>query len=355
MKVTKAVIPAAGLGTRMLPISKSVPKEMLPIVDKPAIQYLVEEAVASGITDILIVTGRNKEAIENHFDHSLEYYERLEKSGKTKQLEELKAIANMANISFIRQKEARGLGHAVLCAKSFVGNDPFAVLYGDDIIFSRTPVTKQLIDVYSKFTLPVVGVKQVTEEQIVKYCSLKVDNIEDNVYRVWDMIEKPTPDKVFSLLSILGRVLLIPEIFPVLEKTAPGAGGEIQLTDAMCALGKRYGMLACEFEGTRYDLGSKLGFLMANLDKGLEHPETMAELRQVHQGRRGAVLSRRTLHRSTRRLPASWAVYRRKTIISTSHRPSRRAAPVCAGNSGRSSSKTTRSSRPATPARRAAG
>lgn len=179
-----------------------------------------EEAVASGITDILIVTGRNKEAIENHFDHSLEYYERLEKSGKTKQLEELKAIANMANISFIRQKEARGLGHAVLCAKSFVGNDPFAVLYGDDIIFSRTPVTKQLIDVYSKFTLPVVGVKQVTEEQIVKYCSLKVDNIEDNVYRVWDMIEKPTPDKVFSLLSILGRVLLIPEIFPVLEKTA---------------------------------------------------------------------------------------------------------------------------------------
>ncbi len=280
MKVTKAVIPAAGLGTRMLPISKSVPKEMLPIVDKPAIQYLVEEAVASGITDILIVTGRNKEAIENHFDHSLEYYERLEKSGKTKQLEELKAIADMANISFIRQKEARGLGHAVLCAKTFVGNDPFAVLYGDDIIFSNTPVTKQLIDVYNKFTLPVVGVKKVTEEQIVKYCSLKVDSIEDNVYRVWDMIEKPTPDKVFSLLSILGRVLLIPEIFPILEKTAPGAGGEIQLTDAMCALGKRYGMLACEFEGTRYDLGSKLGFLLANLDIGLEHPETMAELRK---------------------------------------------------------------------------
>ena len=279
-KIKKAIIPAAGLGTRVLPITKALPKEMLPIVDKPSIQYIVEECVAAGIEDILIILNRGKTVIEDHFDRAPELEQHLQKSGKGDILESVKAIANMANISFIRQKEARGLGHAVLCAKSFVGNDPFAVLYGDDIIFSRTPVTKQLIDVYSKFTLPVVGVKQVTEEQIVKYCSLKVDNIEDNVYRVWDMIEKPTPDKVFSLLSILGRVLLIPEIFPVLEKTAPGAGGEIQLTDAMCALGKRYGMLACEFEGTRYDLGSKLGFLMANLDKGLEHPETMAELRK---------------------------------------------------------------------------
>ena len=279
MKVTKAVIPAAGLGTRMLPISKSVPKEMLPIVDKPAIQYLVEEAVASGITDILIVTGRNKEAIENHFDHSLEYYERLEKSGKTKQLEELKAIANMANISFIRQKEARGLGHAVLCAKSFVGNDPFAVLYGDDIIFSRTPVTKQLIDVYSKFTLPVVGVKQVTEEQIVKYCSLKVDNIEDNVYRVWDMIEKPTPDKVFSLLSILGRVLLIPEIFPVLEKTAPGAGGEIQITDAMKTLARAAGMTGVDFIGERYDMGNKFDVARSYVEQAAAHPEIGEQFR----------------------------------------------------------------------------
>lgn len=278
MKVTKAVIPAAGLGTRMLPISKSVPKEMLPIVDKPAIQYLVEEAVASGITDILIVTGRNKGAIEDHFDHSPEYYERLEKSGKTKQLEELKSIASLANITFIRQKEARGLGHAVLCAKTFAGNDPFAVLYGDDIIFSKTPVTKQLMNVYDEFSLPAVGVKAVTKEQIVKYCSLKVENIRDNIYKVYDMIEKPSPDKIFSMLSILGRVLLTPDIFPILENTAPGAGGEIQLTDAMRELCVKSGMSACEFEGTRYDLGSKLGFLLANIDAGLEHPETRSEL-----------------------------------------------------------------------------
>lgn len=280
MKITKAVIPAAGLGTRMLPISKSVPKEMLPIVDKPAIQYLVEEAVASGITDILIVTGRGKEAIENHFDHSPEYYERLEKSGKTRLLEELKGIASMANVSFIRQKEARGLGHAVMCAKSFVGSDPFAVLYGDDIIFSETPVTKQLIDVYDRHGLPVVGVKRVTEEQVTKYCSLKVEPLHDNVFHVSDMIEKPSKDKIFSLLSILGRVLLTPDIFDILAHTAPGAGGEIQLTDAMRERAVTKGMTACEFEGTRYDMGSKFGFLQANIDMGLRHPETGDALRE---------------------------------------------------------------------------
>lgn len=274
MKVTKAVIPAAGLGTRMLPISKSVPKEMLPLVDKPAIQYLVEEAVAAGITDILIITGRGKEAMENHFDHNLEYYERLEKGGKTQVLNELKDIANIANISFIRQKEAKGLGHAVSCARSFVGDDPFVVLYGDDVIISKTPVAKQLVDIYNQHNLPVVGVKRVTEEQIVKYCSLKVEPMHDNVYHVSDMIEKPSKDKIFSLLSILGRVLLTPDIFDILDHTAPGAGGEIQLTDAMRELAVTSGMTACEFEGTRYDIGSKFGFLQANIDLGLKHPET---------------------------------------------------------------------------------
>lgn len=279
MKVTKAIIPAAGLGTRMLPISKSVPKEMLPIVDKPAVQYLVEEAVAAGITDILIITGRGKEAMENHFDHNLEYYDRLEKSGKNAVLSELKDIANLANITFIRQKEAKGLGHAVSCAKSFVGGDPFVVLYGDDIIISKTPVAKQLVDVYEKYGKPVVGVKGVTLEQVVKYCSLKVEPIEGNVYSVSDMIEKPSKDKIFSLLSILGRVLLTPDIFEILEHTAPGAGNEIQLTDAMRELAVTKGINACEFEGTRYDMGSKLGFLMANIDQGLVHPEISAELK----------------------------------------------------------------------------
>ena len=274
MKVTKAVIPAAGLGTRMLPISKSVPKEMLPLVDKPAIQYLVEEAVAAGITDILIITGRGKEAMENHFDHNLEYYERLEKGGKTKILEELKGIANIANISFIRQKEAKGLGHAVNCARSFVGNDPFVVLYGDDVIISENPVAKQLVDVYEKHGMPVVGVNKVTEEQIVKYCSLKVEHMHDNVYHVSDMIEKPAKDKIFSLFSILGRVLLTPDIFDIL-----GAGGEIQLTDAMRELAVTKGMTACDFEGKRYDIGSKFGFLQANIDLGLKHPETADALR----------------------------------------------------------------------------
>ena len=253
MKVTKAVIPAAGLGTRMLPISKSVPKEMLPLVDKPAIQYLVEEAVAAGITDILIITGRGKE--------------------------ELKGIANIANISFIRQKEAKGLGHAVNCARSFVGNDPFVVLYGDDVIISENPVAKQLVDVYEKHGMPVVGVNKVTEEQIVKYCSLKVEHMHDNVYHVSDMIEKPAKDKIFSLFSILGRVLLTPDIFDILDHTAPGAGGEIQLTDAMRELAVTKGMTACDFEGKRYDIGSKFGFLQANIDLGLKHPETADALR----------------------------------------------------------------------------
>lgn len=283
-KVTKAVIPAAGLGTRMLPVAKGVPKEMLPIVDKPCMQFLVEEAVASGITDILIITGRGKGAIEDYFDYNIEYNNKLIASGKEKLKEEMDAIANMANITYLRQKEAKGLGHAVYCAKSFVGDEPFAVLYGDDVIVSETPVVKQLLDVYYKYGLGVAGVKAVTPEQIVKYCSLKVDPLEDNVYKVSDMIEKPSPDKIFSLLSILGRVVLPPEIFDILEHTPRGAGNEIQLTDAMRELTLTKGMTACEFEGSRYDIGAKLGLLMANVEMGLKHPETAAAFKEFLKG-----------------------------------------------------------------------
>lgn len=283
-KVTKAVIPAAGLGTRMLPIAMGTPKEMLPIVDKPAMQYLVEEAVNAGITDILIITGRGKETIEDYFDFNLDYEKRLSDTGKTKELERIREIAKLANIFFIRQKEAKGLGHAVNCARQFVGNEPFAVLYGDDVIVSKTPAIKQLIDVYEEHGLGVAGVKYVTEEQVQKYCSLKVEPIKDNVFRVYDMIEKPSMDKIFSLLSILGRVVLPPEIFDILDETPKGAGGEIQLTDAMRTLTLQQGMMACEFEGTRYDIGSKLGFLIANVEQGLLHPETSDEFRKFLKG-----------------------------------------------------------------------
>ncbi len=283
-KITKAVIPAAGLGTRMLPIAKSVPKEMLPIVDKPCMQYLVEEAVASGITDILVITGRGKGAIEDYFDYSLEYNTKLAASGKEEMIEQLNAIANMANISFVRQKEAKGLGHAVYCAKKFIGDEPFAVLYGDDVIVSKTPVVKQLMNVYEEYGLGVAGVKSVTREQIVKYSSLKVDALHDNIYKITDMIEKPSPDKIFSLLSILGRVVLPPEIFSILETTPRGSNNEIQLTDAMRVLATTKGMTACEFEGTRYDIGSKVGMLIANIEQGLVHPETGDALREYLKG-----------------------------------------------------------------------
>ena len=281
-KVTKAIIPAAGLGTRMLPISHAVPKEMLPIVDLPAVYYLVEEAVNSGITDILIVTNRDKEAMENFFDLSPEYISVLEGKGRVREAERIKKIANMANIYFLRQKEAKGLGHAVGRAKSFVGDEPFVVLYGDDIIFSKTPVCRQLIDQYEKYGKPVVGVKPVSPEQLMKYCSLKVDKLpgEENVYSCTDMIEKPKKGQEFSNLSILGRVLLTPNAFDIIENLTPGAGGEYQLTDAMAILAREGGVTALEFEGDRYDMGSKLGFLMANVTRGLLHEETAEDFRE---------------------------------------------------------------------------
>ncbi len=281
MKITKAVIPAAGLGTRILPASKACPKEMLPIVDKPAIQYIVEEAAKAGITDILIITNRGKGVIEDHFDHAYELEDMLRKRGKKDVADEVEASANLANIYYIRQKQPKGLGHAVLCAKEFVGNEPFAVLYGDDVIIGEDPAIAQLCRAYEKYQKGVVGIKEVSPEMISRYSSLKVDNLEDNVYSVTDMIEKPdTPEKVLSLYSILGRCVLTPEIFEILENTPNGAGGELQLTDAMRTLAVRDGMTGVDFTGTRYDMGNKFGILKANIEVGLQHPEVKDELRE---------------------------------------------------------------------------
>ena len=281
MKVKKAVIPAAGLGTRVLPATKSMPKEMLPIVDKPAIQYIVEEAVRSGITDILIITNRGKGLIEDHFDRAPELEARLSNGGPEKKriLDEIVGIAHKANIYFVRQKDTRGLGHAVNCARSFVGNEPFAVLYGDDVIIGKDPACAQLIRAYDEYGKGVVGVNKVPREAIYKYSSLKVEPLHDNLFRCTDMVEKPTPDKVLSLYSILGRCVLPPQIFEILDKTQPGAGGEIQLTDAMRTLARREGMVAVEFTGKRYDMGNKLGIMKAQVEIALQHPEIGAEFR----------------------------------------------------------------------------
>ena len=281
MKIRKAVIPAAGFGTRVLPATKNIPKEMFPIVDKPTIQYIVEEAVNAGITDILIITNRGKGLMEDHFDRSPELEHILEKSGKTDFLEVVKVISELANISFIRQKEMKGLGHAVLKAKSFVGNEPFAVLFGDGVIISKKPAIRQLIDCYGEYGEGVVGVKKVPAEDIHKYGSLKVENLHDNVFKCTDMKEKPkTLEEAFSLYSILDRCVLPPEIFEILENTKPGFGGEIQLTDAMREIAITKGMTAVEFEGTRYDMGNKFGILQAQIEVGLEHPETKDQLRE---------------------------------------------------------------------------
>ncbi len=280
MRVRKAIIPAAGMGTRVLPASKAVPKEMLNIVDKPAIQYIVEEAFASGIEEILVITNRNKGAIEDHFDHAFELEAKLADNESKKDIyEDVMACSNFGNIYFLRQKETKGLGHAVLCAKNFVGNEPFAVLYGDDVILSETPCTKQLCDAYEKYGKGVVGVKEVPGMAITKYCSLKTEHIEDNCYKCTDMIEKPKPEEIMGNFSILGRVVLPPEIFDILEKTPLGTGNELQLTDAMKTLAQDKGVIAVEYEGVRYDMGNKFGILQANIEVGLKHPDTKDELK----------------------------------------------------------------------------
>lgn len=275
MKVTKAVIPAAGLGTRVLPATKSVPKEMLPIVDRPAIHYIVEEAVRAGITDILIITSRGKSSVEDYFDRAPELEDRLLASGKEDLYRQIIDVTQMANIQYVRQQEAKGLGHAVLCAKSFVGSDPFAVLYGDDVIISPPdkPAIGQLCEAYDRYGLGVVGIKEVTPEQILKYSSLAVEPLEGRTYKVTDMVEKPAPDKILSLYSILGRCILPAEIFSILEETPLGAGGELQLTDAMRTLTLSQGMTGVDYIGKRYDMGNKLGVLQAIVEVGIAHPE----------------------------------------------------------------------------------
>lgn len=279
--IKKAIIPAAGLGTRVLPASKAVPKEMLTIVDKPAIQYIVEEAVAAGITDILIITSRGKGVIEDHFDHSFELEHVLKQRGdKNEVLEDLKSVAHMANIYFLRQKETKGLGHAVLCAKSFVKDEPFAVMYGDDVIISEEPVIGQLMKAYDEYGKCTVGIKEVSKEAILKYSSMKTTPLKDNLFAIDDMVEKPTPDKIFSLYSILGRCILPPEVFDILEKTPYGVGGELQLTDAMKTLAQTEGCIGVDFEGTRHDMGNKFGILKANIEVGLKHPDTKDELKE---------------------------------------------------------------------------
>ena len=291
-KITKAVITAAGLGTRMLPIAKAVPKVMLPIVDKPSLAYIVEEAVMSGITDILIILGRDMLAIENYFDYSPEYEFALKNKGDEVNLERLRNIAELANIHYIRQKEPRGLGHAVLCAKAFVGGEDFAVMYGDDVIIGDTPALSELAQVYERYGVSVAGVKQVSRADLAKYCSLKVAPTQNSdEFYVYDMNEKPKSDsEIFSDYAILGRVILTPEIFDILENQPPGANGEIQLTDSMKTLARSADentdakMLAKAFSGERHDMGSKFGFLRANILEGLKHPELGEDLREFLKG-----------------------------------------------------------------------
>ena len=272
-RVKKAIIPAAGLGTRFLPATKSQPKEMLPIVDKPTLQYIIEEAIESGIEEILIVTGRSKKSIEDHFDRSVELELELEQKGKTEMLEMVQDISNMVNIHYIRQKEPKGLGHAVHCAKSFIGNEPFAVLLGDDIVDAETPCLKQMIDAYDEYKTSILGVQEVAKENVDKYGILDVKYIEDRVYKVKDMVEKPSVEDAPSNIAILGRYIITPEIFNILENQEAGKGGEIQLTDALQTLATKEAIYAYNFEGRRYDVGDKLGFLEATVDFALKRPE----------------------------------------------------------------------------------
>ena len=276
-KVRKCVIPVAGMGTRFLPATKAQAKEMLPIVDKPTLQYIIEEAIASGIEEILIVTGRNKKSIEDHFDRSVELELELEQKNKKEMLEMVQNISNMVNIHYIRQKEPKGLGHAVHCAKSFIGDEPFAVLLGDDIVDADTPCLKQMINCYDEYKTTVLGVQEVAKENVDKYGILDVKHIEDRVYKVKDMVEKPAVEEAPSNIAILGRYIITPEIFNILENQEPGKGGEIQLTDALQTLATKEAIYAYNFEGRRYDVGDKLGFLEATVDFALKRPELRDE------------------------------------------------------------------------------
>lgn len=272
MKIRKAIIPAAGLGTRFLPATKAQPKEMLPIVDKPTIQYIVEEAVASGIEDIIIISGRGKRAIEDHFDISYELEQTLKERDKLEMLEMVQSISSLANIHYIRQKEPRGLGHAISCAHTFVGDEPFAVLLGDDIVESEVPCLKQLIDVYDIYKQSVIAVHEVPDEEVYKYGIIKTLDEkydEPSVSAIEKLIEKPSIQTAPSNLAIMGRYVLSPAIFPILENQKPGKGGEIQLTDGLEVLNAQEQLLAYNFKGKRYDIGDKLGFVQATIDFAL--------------------------------------------------------------------------------------
>ncbi len=277
MKIRKAVIPAAGLGTRFLPATKAIPKEMVPIVDKPTLQYIVEEAVASGIEDILIITGRTKRAIEDHFDKSYELETELEKSGKMEYLETMQKISELANIHYVRQKEAKGLGHAIYCAKFFAENEPFAVLLGDDVVDAEKPCIAQMIEQFDLYRSTILGVQTVPDSETSKYGIIKGGQINDRIYRVRDMVEKPAPGTAPSNVAVLGRYIITPDIFRHLENTAPGAGGEIQLTDALRAQAKEREMYAYDFVGRRYDVGSKQGYLEATVEFALRRPDLKDE------------------------------------------------------------------------------
>lgn len=273
-KVTKAVIPAAGLGTRFLPATKACPKEMLPIVDKPTIQYIIEEALASGIKDILIITGHNKRSIEDHFDYNPELELNLREHGKDELLAMVKEIGDI-NLHYIRQKEPKGLGHAILCAKSFVGDEPFAVLLGDDVVYNEEkPCLQQLLDVYDATGASVLGCQTVPQEKVSSYGIVASEATEDaRIFKVNDMVEKPAVEEAPSRLAVLGRYVITPEIFAILEQTAPGRGGEIQLTDALKVLAKEQAMYAYDFVGCRYDVGDKQGYLEATVEYALRRPE----------------------------------------------------------------------------------
>ncbi len=273
LKVRKAIIPAAGLGTRFLPATKAQPKEMLPIVDKPTIQYIIEEAIDSGIEDIMIVTGRGKRAIEDHFDKSYELEDILRQKGQDDLLNLVQDISNLVNIHYIRQKEPKGLGHAIYCAKSFIDNEPFAVLLGDDIVDAEVPCLKQLIDIYDEYNTTVIGVQKVPEEDVSKYGIVNCTHIEERVYKIKDLVEKPEKEKAPSNIAILGRYIITPRIFQKLESAVPGKGGEIQLTDALKGLLGSEAMYAYDFVGKRYDVGHKLGFLEATVEFALKRED----------------------------------------------------------------------------------
>jgi UTP--glucose-1-phosphate uridylyltransferase len=278
-QITKAVFPAAGLGTRFLPATKASPKEMMPLVDKPLIQYVVEEAVSSGIDQVVVITGRGKRAIEDHFDVAFELEEDLKAKGKHKLLSEMQRIANLVTFCYIRQKKALGLGHAVLMAKRVIGDEPFAVLLGDDIIDSEVPALRQMMDVYTRYPATILAIQKVPKSQTQQYGIIDGKKIEDGIYLVRDLIEKPSPDEAPSNLAIIGRYILTPEIFHSLENTKPGKGGEIQLTDGLKLLMNKQPIYAYEFQGARHDAGDKLGFLKATVEFGLKNGEFGDEFR----------------------------------------------------------------------------